>query len=689
MKIKHYLIFLLSLLILLIGSKASSAILTKPQSAETYAYSGDNQTQTIGKILEHPIRVLVTDKYGKPLKEHEVIFTIISYPKNATGYRIDKQHVCTNADGIAENYFQVGDKDGVYEILVSSNEDCDANNLVYQVNGRKKSWIVFLIIGLLGGMAVFLYGMDILSKGMQAAAGNKMRNIIGKFTQNKFLGLFAGIILTMLVQSSSATSVMLVGFVEAGLMSFAQTLSMLLGAAIGTTITAQLIALKITDYALLIVAIGFSFIIFTKKIKLNNIGKAILGAGLLFFGMYIMSEAMYPLRSYQGFVDLLIKLENPIIGIIVGFVFTALIHSSAAFIGIMITIASQGFLSIEACIPLILGTNLGTGMTAIVASLNSGREAQRVAFAHTFFKLIGVLVVIGFIPQYAEFVKNISPQATTTGNEFEIMSQTVPRQIANAHTVFSIGLAVLLFPFLNLLSKLIVKLLPDKVKPELYKLKYINSAVNSSPALALSLAKKEAERMSHKVKRLVSLGLKPFLERDEVIMDKWQHVESETDFLKDRINKYLVSVSSENSDQQQLNEAFQIMYVVKELEMIGDIVNTNIRHQAVKWLADDAEFSDEGKAELLIMHEKAMKQISRSMEVFHDVNLEKAELVRQKFKKYAGLAEDFEKHHYERLIQNNEKTAQSSETHLELLGLLNAINRHATNISRILLNWRG
>jgi phosphate:Na+ symporter len=269
-----------------------------------------------------------------------------------------------------------------------------------------------------------------------------------------------------------------------------------------------------------------------------------------------------------------------------------------------------------------------------------------------------VLVVIGWIPQYAEFVKNISPQATTTGNEFEIMSQTVPRQIANAHTVFSIGLAVLLFPFLNLLSKLIVKLLPDKVKPELYKLKYINSAVNSSPALALSLAKKEAERMSHKVKWLVSLGLKPFLERDEVIMDKWQHIESETDFLKDRINKYLVSVSSENSDQQQLNEAFQIMYVVKELEMIGDIINTNIRHQAVKWLAND-------------------------------VNLEKAELVRQKFKKYAGLAEEFEKHHYERLIQNNEKTAQSSETHLELLGLLNAINRHATNISRILLNWRG
>jgi phosphate:Na+ symporter len=666
-----------------------SAVLVKPQHAEIYAYSGDNQTQTTGQILDHPIRVLVIDKNGNPLKEHEVVFTIITYPKNAQGYRIDKTHVCTDSVGIAVNYFQVGDKEGVYEILVSSNEDCDANNLVYQVNARKKSWVLFLVIGLLGGLAIFLYGMDILSKGMQAVAGNKMRTIIAKFTQNRFLGLIAGVVVTLLVQSSSATSVMLVGFVEAGLMSFVQTLGMLLGAGIGTTITAQLIALKITDYALLIVALGFGFIVFSKKVKINNIGKAILGFGLLFFGMYLMSESMYPLRSYQAFLDLLITLENPLVGIFVGFAFTALIQSSAAFIGIMITIASQGFLSIEACIPMVLGTNLGTGVTAILASLNSGREAQRVAFAHSFFKLIGIIIFVWWIPEFADFVKSISPKAANTGSEIDVLSQTVPRQIANAHTVFSIGLAILVLPFLNFFAKIITKLLPDKAKPEPFKLKYINPAVTSSPSIALSLAKKEAERMSGKIKKLVSLGLKPFIDRDEAIMEKWQKLESETDFLKENINKYLVSVSSQNSDEQQLNEAFQIMYVVKELEMIGDIINTNIRHQAVKWLATDAQFSDEGKAELLIMLEKAMTQISRSMEVFHDVNLEKAEHVCQKFKKYAELAEDFEKHHYERLVGNNEKTLTSSEIHLELLGLFNAINRHATNIARILMNWRG
>lgn len=679
------LIFLIFCLLTVVG--ANSAVLVKPQNSEIFAYSGDCQTQTIGKILDHPIRVLVTDKFGKPLKEHEVIFTIISYPKNATGYKIDKQHVCTNADGIAENYFQVGDKDGVYEILISSNEDCDANNLVYQVNGRKKSWIVFLIIGLLGGMAVFLYGMDILSKGMQAAAGNKMRNILSKCTNNRFLALIAGVIITLLVQSSSATSVMLVGFVEAGIMTFTQTLGMLLGAGIGTTVTAQLIALKITDYSLIFVAVGFCLIIFFKKLKLINIGKSILGFGFLFFGMYIMSEAMYPLRSNQTFVNILISFENPWIGILAGFLFTALIHSSAAFIGIIITFASQGFLSLEACIPMILGTNLGTGMTAIVASLNSGREAQRVAFAHTFFKLIGVLVFVWWIPEYAQFVKSFSPQPDNSLNNMEILGQTVPRQIANAHMVFSIGLTIIILPFLNFFNQLIVKLFPAKAKPEPYKLKYINSALTSSPAIALGMAKKETERMGNKVKKLVSLSLIPFNDRNESILEKWQDIECELDFLKEKINNYLVSVSSQNSDEHQLSEAFQIMYVVKELEMIGDIINTNIRHQAIKWMADSAEFSEEGKAELLIIQEKALKQISRAMEVFNDVNLEKVEHVKQKFKKYALLAEEFERHHYSRLIEQNLKSAASSEVHLELIGLLNAVSRHATNIARILLNW--
>jgi len=686
--LKPKLIILLLSILFSYNLLASNIILTKPQNPNTYSYSGDNQTKTTGELSE-PIRVLVTDNSGNPIPAHELVFTCISYPKDSKEFRVDKHFVCTDSSGIAENYFLIGDKAGTYEILVESNEDHNATQLVYKINARKSSWVILLIIGLLGGLALFLYGMESLSKGMQAAAGSRMRNIISKFTQNRFFGLFAGLSVTVLIQSSSATSVMLVGFVEAGLMGFAQTLSMLLGAGIGTTVTAQLIAFKLTDYALLIVAIGFALIAFPKKQQLKNIGKAILGFGLLFFGMHIMSEAMYPLRSYDAFLELLIKLENPIIGILVGFVFTALIQSSSAFIGIMITIASQGFLSLEACIPLILGSNIGTGMTAILASINSGREAKRVAFAHTFFKVIGVLIFVWWIPEYTTFVRSISPNATENVGTIENLSIFVPRQIANAHSIFSIGLTILILPFTNFFARLILKILPEKpLKPEHeFRLKYINPAIASTPAIALSMAKKETERMSFTVQKLLNISLQPFFDKDDSILDEWQSLESKTDFLKEKINDYLISVSAQNSDKKSFNDAYQIMYVAKELEMIGDIVNTNMRRQVEKWLKTDATFSESGRAELETMLEKSLKQISRSMEVFNDLNLERISHIKQKFKKYATLAEEYEKLHYERLVNKNEISMGSSQTHLEILSLLIAVNRHATNISRILLNW--
>jgi len=398
-----------------------------------------------------------------------------------------------------------------------------------------------------------------------------------------------------------------------------------------------------------------------------------------------MSEAMYPLREYPEFINLMLRLENPFLGILIGFVFTALIQSSAAFIGILITIGSKGLISLEAAIPLILGANLGTGMTAILASINTGREAKRVAFAHTLFKFIGVIVFVWFIPEFSIFLKKITP---ATSNEMEDLAKVLPFQIANTHTFFSLFVAALLLPLINTLAKLINFIIPDKkTVDEKLSLKYIDKSYISSPALALSLAKKETERMGETVKELVSLSLVPFINRDDKIFSSWQILENESDFLKKNINKYLISVGVENSSPENLNEAFQIMYVVKELEMIGDIVNTNIKKHAEKFITQNLDFSEEGQKELIILQEKCLKQISRSMEVFSEVNLEKAAYVKSKFKKYSALAEELERHHYSRLIENNTKSISSSEIHLELIGLLNAINRHATNISRILINW--
>jgi phosphate:Na+ symporter len=297
--------------------------------------------------------------------------------------------------------------------------------------------------------------------------------------------------------------------------------------------------------------------------------------------------------------------------------------------------------------------------------------------------------IIKEYPEFADFIKSLSTSNTAGMSKIEAMSVQVPRQIANAHTIFSLGLAVLILPFLKLFDKLILKIIPDKIdttEPE-FKLKYINSAIRSSPAISLSIAKRETERMSIKVKKLLDMSLKPFFENDEAILKDWQSLENEADFLKENINNYLISVSSENSDSENLNSAFQIMYVAKELEMIADIVNTNIRSKAKKWYSCNIQFSEPGKVELETMKLKALKQISRSMELFSEVNLERVAHVKQKFKKYAELAEDFEKLHYERLVNHNEDSLASSEFHLEILSLLKAVNQHATNISRILISW--
>lgn len=686
--------FLLILLIFFIDtplfSNNQNTIILKSEYPGFFSFSGDGQTQNTGEITDQALRVFVVDGNNNPVKNHKVKFSLYSYPSGSTGHGLQDSIVLTDNNGIAKTYFDIGSKPGEYLILIQSAQDPGSNVLIYSIYGRAGSWMFFLIIGLLGGLAIFLYGLDVMSKGMQSSAGDKMRDMLGKMTYNRFFALLSGILLTVMLQSSSAASVMLVGFVQAGLMSFLQSLGMLLGAGIGTTITAQLIAMNIADYSLLIIAAGFGLIILSRKLKHKNIGKAIMGCGLLFFGMLIMSQSMYPLRSYEGFINFLINLENPFVGILVGFVFTALIQSSAAFIGIMITLASQGFISLEASIPLVLGTNLGTGVTAILASLNSNREAKKVALAHTLFKAIGVFIFIWWIPQFADLLRSISGTGAVGDNAtIETMSKDVPRQIANAHTVFSLGLAILLLPFTKIIAALINKIFPEKPeKPdEVFTLKHINLQLNTSPAMALSLAKKETERMSYSVLKMTELSIAPFLYRDESVFGKLQKLENKIDFLKENINKYLISISSENTDEERLNEAFQIMYVVKELEMIADIININVKHQAKKWLAQNLEFSDAGKEELKTIHLKTLKQISRSMEVFHDLNLEKAKHIKQKYKEYAMLAEQYEKLHYERLFSQHEKSLSSSKTHLELIGLFHSIINHATNISRIFINW--
>ncbi|MBN1184560.1 MAG: Na/Pi cotransporter family protein [Bacteroidales bacterium] len=689
---KKILLICIFIFIAIFQTKAqdSCLIISKPSHTEFHNFSGDNQFGKPGQYLINPIKVNVSDKEKRPAAGVTVYFTFVSVPNGAKNQEIYNKEVVTNKAGLAYTFIKPGSKPGDYYVQAKIKENCLENDCLFRITAREPNWVFLLIIGLLGGLGLFLYGMHIMSNGMQKSAGEKMRAILSSLTRNRFVGVGVGTFVTVLIQSSSATTVMLVGFVNSKLITFTQTLGVILGASIGTTITAQVIAFKLTDYALLFIALGFLFYIISNKEKIKHIGEAILGFGILFYGMHIMSTAMYPLRNYEPFLNLLIRLEDPVIGILIGIGFTALIQSSGAFIGIMVVLASQGFLSLESAIPLVLGSNIGTSITAILASLNASTDAKKVALAHTLFKFIGVLLVIWWLPGFGEFVTWISPKSSAI-NSIEMTQEELPRQIANAHTLFNVALTLILLPFTGFFGKLIDKIIRPKKKavPIESRLKYLNNAYFPTPVLALNMAKQEIMEMSKTVVEMLHQIVPAFLEKDNNLIKKIEENEENVDYVVENIKNYLINITRNNVNKERVNEAFQMIYTVKELEQIADVISTNMLKHAIEWAGETFDFSEEGKKEIREFHTLTIQQLQNAIEVFMELNLHKALTVKDKHKAYRKKADELELLHYERLRKNVPESIESSKYHIELINMLKIIIRHSSNICRIILDRAG
>ncbi|MCB0747781.1 MAG: Na/Pi cotransporter family protein, partial [Ignavibacteriae bacterium] len=647
---------------------------------------------TVNQKLAKPFSVKVQYK-EKPLSNIPVHFELISIPPKDSKTKIYKSLALTDTNGIAQTEIQLGSQEGEYEFSARIKINTNENDIVYlKAFARNSNWVFFLVSGLIGGLALFLFGMNMMSEGMKKTAGAKLRVILETLTHNKLIAVAVGAFITMIIQSSSATTVMLVSFVQAQLMTFAQTLGIILGAGIGTTITTQLIAFKLTDYSLIVIGLGFAVFFFAKSKKYKSVGELILGFGILFYGMYVMSNAMYPLRTYQPFINVLMNLENPFLGIIVGTIFTALIQSSAAFAGIIIILGTQGLISLDAAIPLILGANIGTSVTAILASFNAGREAKKVAFAHTLFKVIGVLLFIWWIPDFAKFVRSISPGGDSNLTGVSYLADVLPRQIANAHTVFNVVLALILLPFTNMFAKLIEKILPksDKADEEgIFKTRFLEESLISTPTLALNLAKAEIIRMALKAQKMVENIIIPFLSDNEKIIESIEEQELELNFLNDRISKYLIKIGQESLQGERADEVFQMMHCVTELEAIGDVVSKRLLPRAKLRLEKFVKFSAEGKTEIEDYHLRTMKQISRAVEVLKEVNLVNAKRMEKKYKKYRLMEMELRRTHFERIRQAIPESIESDEIHLDLIDSLKRISSNATNIARIFLELKG
>ena len=512
---------------------------------------------------------------------------------------------------------------------------------------------------------------------MQRSAGERMRSVLGIVTRNRIVGGGIGTLVTMIIQSSSATSVMLVSFVNAKLLRFRQTIPVLLGAAIGTTITAQIIAFKITEYSLLLVAAGFFLQAFAKREQLKSVGAALFGFGVLFFGMKVMSGAMAPLREWPPLIELLLKLENPFLGILVGAFFTALIQSSSAFVGIMIVLSMQGLLSLEASIPLLLGSNLGTTVTALLSSLKADREAKKVALSFMIIKLASVLMFAGWTSRLGEIMTRLTPDAS------------LARLIANSHTFINLALTLVILPVSPWVAQLVDWLMgrAKEREPARFTTLYLDQGMISTPSLALNLAKQEIIRMGMIVKTMFSLILDPFIQKVTEPLNRIYTHEQEVNFLRDSIKEYLVKVNSEMVRSERINESFQMLYTMNEFEKIADIISADLANRAEKWTTREYVFSEAGKADLKTYHQKVEKQLGRALVVFDETNLQKAAQMKAKHKEYRTMSHDLEKLHYERILEGMRESIDSSTTHLEILALFSTIDSHATNIARIALEW--
>jgi phosphate:Na+ symporter len=442
-----------------------------------------------------------------------------------------------------------------------------------------------MIMSLLGGLALFLFGLDLMIKGLLAVAGERMKQLLEKLTVNRVTGALSGTLVTAVIQSSSVTTVLVVGFVSAGLMTVSQAAGVIMGANLGTTITAQIVAFKITNLALLMIAVGFVIQFVGQLSRTRHLGELILGLGLIFFGMNVMSDAMYPLRSYEPFLNLMVEMQNPFYGILVGLVFTALVQSSSATIGIVIVMASNGFLTLPAGIALSMGADIGTCVTAMLAAIGKSRDAVRSAMIHVGFNVLGVLIWLPFISILAYLSVSISPSVTPDIITMETLAENTPREIANANTIFKFSALLLFLPMVPLFVWAVYKLYPvveDETNQREIKPKFLDKGLLTAPTMALDAVEMEIDSFRQRLNSLFNHAV----QADSITLDKLTFEDKYVERLKNyqhQILLYLGKISEADLDEALQNRYLKLITVVNILESMVETIDNGIvqaKHKA-------------------------------------------------------------------------------------------------------------
>lgn len=549
--------------------------------------------------------------------------------------------------------------------------------------------MVSTIAGLLGGLAVFIYGMNLMSEGLQKAAGEKMKKILSVLTKNPLVGMLAGALVTAVLQSSSATTVMVIGFVSAGLMTLPQAISVIFGANIGTTMTAQIIAFSIDDFIWPIVFIGFVLYFFPKKEQLKNIGQTIFAFGLLFVGISTMSSVMKPLAGSAIFVHLIEQVAHvPALGVLVGTLMTLVVQSSSATIAVLQNFASQpmadgvtSMLGLTGAIPILLGDNIGTTITALLASVGQSRNAKRTALAHCVFNITGTFIFIWFVPWYAKFIQFISPK----GPEIQVIS----RQIANAHTCFNITNTLLWLPLIPLMVKIVMTILPESKKDlaekPLYEPRYLDNNVLQQPEAAIRLATMEMTRITEYVSDMAEKAKQAFLHEDKDAMKQVDQLEDIVDILQDRVTGYLSSLCKTGSlTQNQSARVSGMIRAVSDIERVGDQYMSITNFAKLK-SEKEYTFTEQAVKELQEGFEHVRNMLELTVKALHDADTQTARLVVHQQESVEDLERRLSKKHMERLNLGS-CSPENTVAYTDVLHDLECIGEYCSDIAEMVLD---
>ena len=687
----RYLSSIISLIFVVVLALAGTAFFVPAYGASGPSIkveAGSGMFQLVGG--ENQLKALVT-RDGKPAPGEKVKFWVVSDPakpkkmkKESTtpstflisgveipAIGIKKCEVETDQEGIASIAYRLGSKKGTY-LVQASVEGLVGKPALFKIDSGK---LPILIISLLGGLGMFIFGMNLMGDSLQEWAGEKMRSILSFFTRNRVVALISGIIITFVLQSSSACTVLLVGFVNSGLMTLSQTIGVILGADIGTTLTVQLIAFDVGQFALAFVFVGFVCIFFTKNPSVNYIGRILIGFGLLFYGLKVMGGSMKPLSKYPPFIDILQRsTANPFTGLLVSTILTGVIQSSAATIAIALGLAmqvgpnGQPILSLAAAIPIIYGANIGTTITAALAAIGTTRDAKRVALAHTMFKVVGVIIFMFLI--------------TPLNNVVLKMGGSITRQIANAHTVFNVVMALVFLPFTKYFGILIMKILPEEAeKEEAFKPKYLASDLSSTPGIALDQTKKEIVRMGEIAVGMSDNIIEAFKRKDSAFVDNLIDENSKIVILEAAIRPYLAEIGGKRLNEDNANYALMLLNISNEYREMGNTIAHDILPLTETFIEDNLFFSPEGWEQLQKFHAKVAEDVRDAARAFAEHDSKLAEDVTQRKPALVRLEKELTKAHFDRLSKGLDETSETSTLHMGVMGGLRRVNSYATNIA--------